>query len=210
MVSSADIARILERPAGPKPVQAEALTKEEVEDPSKLPFASVDKEPHRVRLPTFHKVIAGFYRNEANLSIQEHDASPDEWGLIVYSLVHLVMNAKPSSDDFTNETFIQALELLNADEEWVNTTRESISNLFSDFNEAQASVLIAMTRLFAIADDGYDHSIWSKPFWVPPPGDDVFRKVRQIFMFMHYCMITLLDACTVLHCNDIYITIHWD
>ena len=177
MVSSEDIARILKRPAGASPVQEEALRKEEVDDPSKLPFATVENEPHRIRFPTFNKILAGFFLQESKLFIEEHGATPDEWGRLVYMLVRLVVNGKPSPDDFSNETFLKALELLNAEEEWVATTREAVSILYSDFNEIQTSALIAMTRFFAITDDGYSKSIWAKPYWVTPSSDEI-RKVR--------------------------------
>jgi len=86
--------------------------------------------------------------------------------------------------DISTDSFQQALDILKAKEEWITATMASISENHPDFPKLKQLAICAVTRLQAVAEEGYRKKVFDKPFWMDSSqnkDDEGSDKVRHIY-----------------------------
>lgn len=178
-ISCADICRA---PAGALPSQADALTREEVQQPTKLPMVRpVEGETDIIvqARAMFKRILAGEFVEECAAFFGANNIPISPFSQMVYMVVRLVKGAVPSKSDFKRDTMKDVLEVLEADPEWLATTLDSIHTLYPDMGEPKAYTLAAVTRFAAVAEEGYAKKLFDRPFWILPSNEEV-RQVSSL------------------------------
>ena len=73
-----------------------------------------------------------------------------------------------TEDIATKPIFSDALSFLQADGKWVETTMNSIKQLYVDPHEHRAHAICAVVRFMAISEELHRRKVVERPFWILP------------------------------------------
>lgn len=161
----ADFAKPLTGPIIPA---KDLLTAEEVADPGKLPFTG----EHHLRLEFLSLVQAKLHDEVTAFLSKEH--VPDlAYGTFLYLPIRLVRNRALSKKDFSQQACVDALVAVATPVDLVDRAVSDVMTAHSHVGKPTAHAHVTIARFKAIAEEGYEHKLLPRPYWVLPPNNEV-------------------------------------
>jgi hypothetical protein len=96
----------------------------------------------------------------------------------MFLIVYLGLGTPPSKEDCTKqESFEEALGLLQAPEPWVQATKAFLKEHYADMSDVTVIAICAYIRFLGVAEFGYERKVFDRPFWILPSTAEMQQEV---------------------------------
>lgn len=116
----------------------------------------------------FLKGVKGEYQDQAKAWADEHHIPWSTFSAVLFTIMLMVFEGvAPALRDFTIANLKVGMELLYGDMEWAERRSEELHGKHG-FVASRSWSIIIYERFVGLAEFGFDHHLWGKPFWALP------------------------------------------